>query len=194
MLDTSCIRVAWHYPQRIINTAFGELIMARFLNLATNQPLSELKRPNPDNRDEIISLKGIWKQLDEVQIEKKDGMYVIVSGRVTNVDKWSTGELKRVTKITRSEIKLNPPFDGSIFEVKDLPEGANLGNDDNPSSGLRYQLIGGKAVPAFADFSDSAEGKWSGRSTVWIVTWLVVGLLLLFFALRYVWRHKQRGA
>jgi hypothetical protein len=33
MLDTSCICVSWHYPQRNSNAAFGQFIVARFLTI-----------------------------------------------------------------------------------------------------------------------------------------------------------------
>lgn len=52
MGDTSCIRVSWHYPQRIINATFGELILARFLIEGVPTLAVEILSPN-DTIEEI---------------------------------------------------------------------------------------------------------------------------------------------
>jgi hypothetical protein len=77
MLDTSCIRVAWHYPQRIINTAFGELILARFLTsegVALGTPSYMAPEQAAGRRDRI----GPWTDLYSLGVI----LYQMVTGRL----------------------------------------------------------------------------------------------------------------
>lgn len=158
-----------------------------------DKPLSESRFPRGNNLlVPIVQKNGV---LDSVEVQEFDKVFVPVSGHYIVTFKLSQGpDVVNEFIYKRTSIDLNPRFEGTDAFKINLVENAEVRNMDDPSSGVRYQWRDGKVVPAFSDFSGTAEGNRPGRSMLWIATWLVTGLLLLVFALRYIWRYNQRGA
>lgn len=141
-----------------------------------------------------VFMNGASRVLDQVEIGKTAGFYFMSSGRISATDSLSNGKSSSYESMyKRTEFDPAPKLSENDFKI-DLPNGFLINNEDDPNSGVVYEWRDGEIVPAYSAFSGTAEGKWSSRSMIWIATWLVTGLVLLVFALRYIWRYKQKGA
>jgi hypothetical protein len=137
---------------------------------------------------------SLTKKMDRVEIGKAGSTFYILKARILTDDSLSNGQRVRYETIyERIKFDPTPTFSEEDFKI-DLPNGTSINNEDDSDSGVVYEWQDGKVVPVSSDLAGAAEGKWPKRSMNWIATWVITGSVLLFFALRYIWRYKQKGA
>jgi hypothetical protein len=117
--------------------------------------------------------------LDEVTVERIGEAFIPVAGRFSKTEWYSHVCVFTVNSYTRTAIDLRPGFEGTDAFVTDLPEGTIIQNEADPSSGVRYEWRGGKAVPAGVAFGGSpAVPSWGERTSVPQFLWGALGLVL----------------
>jgi len=160
------------------------------LNLATGSRYSELSLPYDTELKERVWFQFLMYVLDNVEYTELGGTSVPICGRQTKTIEFSKGrKLVTLEEYKRDQIQLNPVISADELKVE-IRDGSRVLNEDDPSSGVRYEWRGGKVVPAFKDFSGTAEGVWGARSVWVVVLWVLIGLVLLVVTARLILRHK----
>ena len=141
-----------------------------------------------------VFVNGITRKMDRVEFGKTASSFFIRKGRILTDDSLSNGQAIRYeANYERMKFDPSPSLLERDFNI-DISNGMRINNEDDPNSGVVYEWQDGKVVPASSSFSGAADGKWPRRSMTWMATWAFTGLALLYFALRYIWRYKQKGA
>jgi hypothetical protein len=155
-----------------------------------DRPFSEVAIPTPDGQNHAGSrASGI---LDEVTVTRIGDAFVPVAGKFTRTDWYSDVRLFVVNSYKRTEIDINPHFEGTDAFVTDLPEGARLTNLADQTSGVRYEWRGGKAVPAGTEFRGNPPvGSWEDCSPVSQYLWATLGFVLFGAGMRLAFRAKN---
>jgi hypothetical protein len=99
-----------------------------------------------DSRLEDQGITEWVKVVDSIEVQKIDGVFVPISGKLTEEMK-SRGGWVRSTHVEakRSEIVLNPDFKAlGVFKIS-FPEGTEVTHQDIP--GLRFRWTNGKFIP-----------------------------------------------
>jgi hypothetical protein len=122
---------------------------------------------------------------------------VPVSGRYTITTARQLSNNRKIIEectFTRTEIVLNPSFEGTDAFVIDLPNGAFVSNLDDRESGVAYVWHNGKMVPA-SDY-EAPEATWTwGQSQGRLIAALVIsGALLGAGAWLWLKRRKRPEA
>jgi rhodanese-related sulfurtransferase len=139
---------------------------------------SEVMMPTPDGKQHGgTEDRGV---LDDIVYERIADTFVPVTGRFTRTDTYGETCLRSVYSYKRTEIDLNPRFEGSDAFVSDLPEGARITNTAVPKSGVKYEWRGGKVVVAGIDKSGDVPAPYvdPGTTTVRRVAMVFCGALL----------------
>jgi hypothetical protein len=144
-----------------------------------------------------LDKKGVYATrwlgtLDQVEITAQSRGWLAVRGRFVMQDEWSNGE-RFSTEYAYRRTYFDPEVELSAedFQIR-LPDGMPVTNLDDPHSGLVYIWRGGRVVPASGELPGPAIGRWPVRS-LWVVGfWLILGLVLLVWAL-YAWRRFRRS-
>jgi hypothetical protein len=144
------------------------------------------------------TLVGVSCVLDGVEfLQKPDGLAPI-AGRLTNRHHLASGtDFVLTSAIRRTEVDLNPKFEGTDAFLIDLPEGVDLFNLDD-QSGVKYLWRGGKAVKGFAYYKPNPEDFMpdpSARRSGWMM-WASIlgGCAALVLGLGLIWRARRRSA
>jgi hypothetical protein len=142
-----------------------------------DRPFSEITIPTPGGRKHAGSTSsGI---LEEVTVAHIGDTFVPVAGKFTRTEWYTDVRLFAVNAYKRTEIELNPRFEGTDAFVTDLPEGAVLNNMTDQTSGVIYEWHAGKAVPGATEFRGSpAVGSWDDWSIYLQFLWTTVGVAL----------------
>lgn len=157
-----------------------------------DKPISQQPKITYSQDQPPISLIEWTAQVSIHRIIRIGNYFVPTEGQIVETEKYDNGkETVNVKTVRRSDIRLNPSFEGTDAFVSDLKDGARLTNLDDPHSGVFYEWRGGKVVRAFSDFAATAEGKWSDRSMLAVLSWLALGVVLLIVSLWYIWRYKM---
>jgi hypothetical protein len=125
---------------------------------AGHLPMKSLCKKGPGDRPHADELgfgfgKGVVRNAWACTVEIKQvlvcqGTYVPVKGLATetwDLDNGKHGEV--ISEIERTRITLGPPAGKGLFEMKDLPEDAEVIHEGHKGSGLRYMWRHGKIWP-----------------------------------------------
>jgi hypothetical protein len=123
--------------------------------------------------------------LEGVSIKPIGAAFVAVGGKFTRKEWYGDFRVLVVSSYTRSEITLNPRFEGTDAFVIDLPEHARIKNLTDSTSGISYEWRHGKAVPVGTDFAGSAPTSyWHDAAPLSQYLWAAFGLALLGIGMR----------
>ncbi len=140
-------------------------------------PFSEIAVSTPDGKSHAGLSAFIV--LEDVAVAQIGDTFVPVAGKFTRNETYTDLRMLVVNTYERSEIQLNPRFDGTDAFVTDLPDGSSLYNEADKTSGVKYEWRGGKAVPGGTEFSGSpAVSSWESNSAVVPFLWAMAGIAL----------------
>jgi hypothetical protein len=118
--------------------------------------------------------------LDEVTVERLGDAFVPVSGTLTRSERFGARKVFVVSSYQRTDMKINPRFEGTDAFVTDLPKGARLNNLADKTSGVAYEWRGGKPAAAGATSRASVPvASWGEASPYTQYVWAIIGLVLL---------------
>jgi hypothetical protein len=119
-----------------------------------------------------------WEMVcDRMTLSHIGDSYIPTTGRWV-AELTLSGGTRRTEELLykRTDIKLNPSFEGTDAFKIDLPENARINNLDDPKSGVVYVWKGGRVVPGYAVPQMETAAEWETHSTPTLVFW-VAGIL-----------------
>jgi len=131
--------------------------------------------------------------LDEVSVARVGDAFVPVAGTFSKTEQYKDDVRQlAIYRYKRSDIAMNPRWQGTGAFENDLPERALLGNMNDQTSGIKYEWRGGKCVPVTTTFRvPPPTGSWGNRSLVVQGLWAVLGVGLFGAGLAMALRTKR---
>src|SRR5579871_5343411 len=115
-----------------------------FPTYKAKRPFRETSISTPGgHRHPGVMITGV---LEAVRVERIGDVFVPVAGKFTVTTLYGDIKLVHINSYKRTEIKLNPCWDGTDAFVMDLPEGTRVTNMDDPNSGILYGWHAGKVA------------------------------------------------
>jgi hypothetical protein len=167
--------------------------------LFDGEALSARKYPNGSEKP-ALRMTSWTGEMDEVHVSSLGTTFVPTAAKWTVTYKFNNdSRFLRVTNVKRSNIELNPSFEGTDAFRIDIPEGTRVQNLDDPSSGLQYVWHNGTIEARTVSFEGgvakflppSSSSFWSRHLVVWSLLALAVclGLIWLLFRARRIRRR-----
>ena len=154
------------------------------------QPFSEVTIFTPEGRKTAGARAS--GSLDQVTVAKVGDAFVAVSGRFSKTESYGEIQLSNVNTYKYSDIRINPPFQGTDAFVTDLPAGARVNNMADQISGVKYEWREGRARPAGIELGGRGPtAAWKDAAPVSQYLWATVGLVLFGVGGRMAFRSKS---
>lgn len=136
-------------------------------------------------------LSGWRADVDQVVVEKVQGVWIPVAGTLTYAEQYvDGGESVWTRKYRRTSIEPRPNLSPRDF-VTDLPPGSRVRFMDDAQSGVRYAWDGKQVVVAPAEAPAEAQGRFTARRTILKPLAAITALVLVCFL--GLWIYRRAG-